>query len=596
MDKRTGYEKIKNRRDLAQLMGVRLSDLTYVLYKEGIASFYHSFEIPKKDGTCRQIDASEKQLKTIQKRLATLLWRRQLEIWNDKDINPNVSHAFQKRKSIFTNAKIHKAKRFVLNTDLEDFFGTINFGRVKGFFEKNRDFCLPEDVALCIAQLACYNGRLPQGAPSSPIITNLIANIMDMRIIKLAKKYKLDYSRYADDLTFSTNSGAFLAQKDEFYEELSREIIRAGFIINEKKTRFSFRESRQIVTGLIVNDKISVPIDYRKNTRAMLHHLYKDGEFFVNGNKGTINQLEGRLSFIDQVDFFNRRYGDTRSRSLDFNSRECEYKKFKAYRLFLAGEKPLVITEGDSDVLHLKAAIRSNDISFPKLVEQNSEGTVAYNISFLNMSRKTEHFLDIADGGGKFANIAGYYGIGTRKPCLCEWFLGYTKCYPNFPVIMIVDNEEGNSPLSIMLNKLSKHDKKAFEKSKMKEILNRRGFIRIIDNLYLLTYPRQEHCDRVEIENLYEISFLRGLVIHGKKYVEMFEKNPQYDYSLHFSKMEFANYIATERHYEKIDYSMFSSTVKSLIDVIDDYNQYINDNDYIRHLELPERKHDLSQD
>ena len=72
------------------------------------------------------------------------------------------------------------------------------------FYEKNKDFLLPREVAIVIAQIACYNGCLPQGAPSSPIITNLICQVLDMRLLKIAKKYKLDYTRYADDFSFST--------------------------------------------------------------------------------------------------------------------------------------------------------------------------------------------------------------------------------------------------------------------------------------------------------------------------------------------------------------------------------------------------------
>ena len=123
------------------------------------------------------------------------------------------------------------------------------------------------------------NGKLPQGAPSSPIISNLICEILDHRLLKIAKKYKLDYTRYADDLTFSTNDKKFLGLQTEFYEEISKEIIRAGFKINEKKKRLQLRDSRQVVTGLVVNKKINVNRIYYKETRAMAHQLYITGKF-----------------------------------------------------------------------------------------------------------------------------------------------------------------------------------------------------------------------------------------------------------------------------------------------------------------------------
>lgn len=164
---------------------------------------------------------------------------------------------------------------------------------------KNREFACSEEVATVIAQLCCYNGRLPQGAPTSPIITNLIFQIVDWKIMALAKKYRVDYSRYADDLTFSTNMKTFNNDAEKFIKELERIIMRSGFLINEKKTRLCFKDSRQEVTGLVVNKKINVKREYYRATRAMLSSLYKTGTFTIEESEGKISQLEGRLSFID---------------------------------------------------------------------------------------------------------------------------------------------------------------------------------------------------------------------------------------------------------------------------------------------------------
>lgn len=226
-------------------------------------------------------------------------------MWKEQNRHPNISHGFQKGKNIITNASVHRNKRYVLNLDLEDFFDSFHFGRIQGFFEKNRDFKLPREVAISIAQIACFNGKLPQGAPSSPIITNLVCQILDMRLLKLARKYRLDYSRYADDLSFSTNISTFLNDKDRFLSDATAEIQRAGFKINEKKTRLLFRDSQQEVTGLVVNKKVSVNNAYSKRTRAMAYRLYTQGEYQINGEAASIKQLEGRFSFIDQVDHYN---------------------------------------------------------------------------------------------------------------------------------------------------------------------------------------------------------------------------------------------------------------------------------------------------
>ncbi|RSA46067.1 reverse transcriptase domain-containing protein [Enterococcus faecium] len=210
-------KKAKNRKDFAELINVPLHKLTYVLYKVKVENLYTSFQIPKRSGGVRTIHAPHQDLRDIQKKLADLLVKYKNIIQATNNMKLNISHGFEKNKSIITNARIHRNKRFVFNVDLENFFESFHFGRVKGFFEKNEHFMLPSEIAVIIAQICCYNRKLPQGAPTSPVITNLICNILDIRILKLAKKYKLDYSRYADDLSFSTNDKNFLNSKDDFY-------------------------------------------------------------------------------------------------------------------------------------------------------------------------------------------------------------------------------------------------------------------------------------------------------------------------------------------------------------------------------------------
>ena len=107
-------------------------------------------------------------MKSIQEKLASALWEYKTEI-EKQGIYHLISHGFERKKSIITNAKPHRNKRFVLNLDLENFFDSFHFGRVRGFFEKNRVLPLPHEVATVIAQLTCFEGSLPQGAPTSPI-------------------------------------------------------------------------------------------------------------------------------------------------------------------------------------------------------------------------------------------------------------------------------------------------------------------------------------------------------------------------------------------------------------------------------------------
>ena len=140
---------------------------------------------------------------------------------------------------IITNAKIHRNKRIIVNVDLSDFFDSIHIGRVCGFFEKNKHFNLPHEPAITIAQLACYQGKLPQGAPTSPIITNLICQVLDMHLLSFAKRYRLDYTRYADDITFSGKRGisTIIPLVEQIVEE-------EGFLVNQNKTRLQYNNQR----------------------------------------------------------------------------------------------------------------------------------------------------------------------------------------------------------------------------------------------------------------------------------------------------------------------------------------------------------------
>ena len=313
----TKFNQLQTKDEFAKLLGLKSDKyINYLLYNIQTDNLYITFTIPKKNGGERVIHAPKKELKFLQKKLADILWECYLESLESKSKDKNfkipvLSHAFEKGKSIITNSQMHRNKKYILNIDLKNFFDSFNFGRVRGFFIKDRDFAVSPEIATVIAQIACYQGKLPQGAPSSPIITNLITRILDYRIVKIAKKYRFTYSRYADDMTFSTNrelnSNKLRASKEleNFLTELEEVIISSGFEINPKKTRLSNNMQRQEVTGLVVNKKINVKREYIKNTRAMAFQLYKDGVFEIDKKPGTLNQLTGRFAFIFQIERYN---------------------------------------------------------------------------------------------------------------------------------------------------------------------------------------------------------------------------------------------------------------------------------------------------
>ncbi len=333
---------------------------------------------------------------------------------------------------------------------------------------KNRNLELPLEVANVIAQLACYNGTLPQGAPSSPIITDLICNILDMRLAKLAGKYRLDYTRYADDLTFSTNDSKFLDGKENFYNEIEAEISHAGFSINHTKTRIQYRDSRQEVTGIIVNKRLNVNRDYYKTTRAMAHHLYKTGEFFIEKDvNGTINQLEGRFSFINQLDRYNNTLisNSTKHNFFNLNRREKDYQQFIFYKYFFGNSQPLIVTEGKTDIIYIKAALKNLYKDYPELINKDRNGQFKYKISFLKRSKRLSYFLNLKkDGADTMNNIYKFFSEKDEAnyPNYIQAFKKLGERAPSNPVILIFDNELTNKdkPVAKFSQKKSRKLKK----------------------------------------------------------------------------------------------------------------------------------------
>jgi RNA-directed DNA polymerase len=299
----------KTRADLATLLRYRGTTLTYILYKIPPAARYSTFWIPKKGGGGRRIDAPNPLLKSLQRSLADRLDECLTEIETASKHKNRLSHAFRHDASIISNAKAHKARRYVLNLDLKDFFPSFNFGRVRGFFLANNHFKLAESVATTIAQIACNDGRLPQGSPCSPVLTELLTHFLDIRLARFARHYKCTYSRYADDLTFSTNQKAFPAalavQEGEAWklgDELRTRVEGSGFTINNVKTRMQCRGSRQSVTGLVVNEKVNVAESYYKLVRAMAHRFLATGTYQHDGaDQTSIDLLEGMLNHVYHI-------------------------------------------------------------------------------------------------------------------------------------------------------------------------------------------------------------------------------------------------------------------------------------------------------
>lgn len=555
---------ISTRNELADFLKISRQKLTHLLYVVYPNNCYNTFEIPKKNGGTRTINAPNDSLKGIQSKLATELEKYKEDFSKENDIKINISHAFEKHKGIITNAKIHRNKRYVLNIDLQDFFNSFHFGRVCGYFEKNKYFELPHEVAVVISQLCCYNGVLPQGAPTSPTITNLIFQILDMKILRLAKKYKLDYTRYADDMTFSTNYKGFLDTQADFYENLRSLLSKEGFSINESKTRLQFNNSRQVVTGLIVNKKINIDHSYYKNTRAMAHYLYAHDEFNINGVSSTIEQLEGRFAFINQLDKYNNSIdGKARHNFYELNGREKQYQKFLFYKYFFASSKPIIITEGKTDVLYIKAALKNLCEKYPELIERDKKGNYTYKVTFLKRTKRFEYFLGfVLDGADAMKNLVNFFRDNNAKQFTnyLSYFKHISNKKPSNAVILLFDNElsNKNKPLKKFANGILNDQ----ELTKLKGNLS----IKIIEdsNLFLVTNPLVDGAEESEIEELFK-SETRDVLLDGKK----LSLKDSYDTGKYFGKDHFSKYVL--KNYKSIDFSGFKPLLDTIKNVIAQY-------------------------
>lgn len=551
---------VKTRNELADYIGVSRKHLSYILFIKKTENLYQTFDIPKKSGGVRHIHAPKKELKQIQRKLADALYEYEEKIGAENKINKNISHAFEKQKSFITNAKVHRNKRFVINIDLKDFFDSFHFGRIRGYFIKNKNYELSEEVATTIAQIACYNSRLPQGAPSSPIITNIICNIFDMRLLNLSRKYKLNYTRYADDLTFSTNDKNFLIKEKVFFEDLLKEITRAGFNINSKKTRIQYKDSHQEVTGIVVNKKLNVNKNYYKQTRAMAQQLYKTGEFFIDKElKGTVNQLEGRFSFINQLDKYNNELSGIKHNFERLNGREKTFSRFLFYKYFFANSKPVIITEGKTDILYLKAALKKLYDSYPELINKNENGQFEYKVHFLKRSKRLEFFLNVSiDGANALKNIVKFYTKNNTYYNHMEVLKNISGGRPLNSVILLYDNEISNSkkPISDLIRN--------YKNEIDIELLKSRNWINFKDNLYIMVTPLVNGFDESDIEMLFDEG-VQNVKIDGRS----FDKTGKKDKKEYYNKDIFSKYIM--KNYKEINFDRFISVLNNIKEVSLEY-------------------------
>lgn len=558
-------QKAQSLTDLAKLLGFTPKGVSYVLYKMDSAKKYRSFDIPKKSGGVRTIHAPEPQLALLQARLAELLYACVHERKQENARFWFASHGFHQGRTIVSNAEVHKRRRFVFNLDLADFFGTINFGRVRGFFIHDSMFSLEPKVATVIAQIACHGNALPQGSPCSPVISNLIGNILDSRLLALARDSRCTYTRYADDLTFSTNENAFpteIAVKVHGAEwkvgtKLKKTIEKTGFYINPAKTRMSLRQSRQAVTGLVVNAKANINQDYYRAARAMCNSLFRNGYYFRPGDDpadttNNLNALEGMLSHIHFVKA--RRDRHPKINNLAKSAEEFRpprapqelYRKFLFYKYFAAPAAPLIVTEGVSDITYLQCAIRALVKKFPLLAKEE-DGKVVRLVHFLKSSGISRDILNLGHGAaGQGALIAKYDNV--------------LKQYPHrpmaHPIIILCDNDDGLK--SVIKSAKQKIGKKV-------STTTTDSFYHLGLNLYLVKVPEGTPAVDKDIESLFDPALLKTF-LGGKPF------NPKKEHADHteYGKVVFAEAVV-RANAASVDFSGFEGLLTRMEGVLRHY-------------------------
>lgn len=311
---------------------ITVTSLNYLAYSEHFRQKrYKVFQITKKKkGEFREISAPTYTLKAVQRCLnavffclfepykANELPENQQHLTGKKIFPHKAAKGFLPNRSIVDNAKLHVGKRFVYNIDLEGFFPNTSFARVRQVL-KLAPFNLKnerDDLGKLITALCCQDDCLPQGAPTSPTLTNMVCQRLDRKLYKLAKENHANYTRYADDITFSSDRTIF---NEQLKEAIEKTINEEGYKINKAKERLQGKGIHQEVTGIVVNKKLNVTRRYIRDLYFWFSHWEKDGYAstkahfdlkYVNQKgylryKGKIppmeNVLWGKIQFLGMV-------------------------------------------------------------------------------------------------------------------------------------------------------------------------------------------------------------------------------------------------------------------------------------------------------
>ena len=294
--------------ELATAMGLDLKELQFLAFQRKVSgvNHYRKFKLPKKSGGTRMISAPMPRLKKAQYWIVE-------NILNKVPLHKAV-HGFAADRSIVTNAQPHTGKDLVLNIDVKDFFPSIHYKRVKGLLHR---LGYAEKISTILA-LICTEAStdeveidnktyfvqkgdrvLPQGAPTSPAITNILCFVLDIRLQGLADKLACNYTRYADDITFSGNNEV---HPEQLVWRIRKILQDEGFAMHPDKIRIMRKGTRQEVTGIVVNRQVNVNRQKLRQFRSLLHHLQTKPDTVLPWGKGHItDSIIGYANFVHMV-------------------------------------------------------------------------------------------------------------------------------------------------------------------------------------------------------------------------------------------------------------------------------------------------------
>jgi len=284
------------------IKGTDEKDILNKIYaiSNNIENNYIIHKIKKRNGKTRTIYEPQFNLKIIQRNILH-------NLLEDRYIS-KYAKAYQKGISLKENAIVHINKEMILKLDIKDFFNNITYMQV--YCRCFKEEYYPNSIRTLLTNLCTYQGYLPQGAPTSSYISNIVMLDFDITIGKYCQEKGITYTRYCDDMTFSGNFS-----KKDIINLVDKELKKLGLSLNKEKIKIITRKSRQIVTGIVVNEKIQVNIDYRKNIRKEIYYIKKYGltshmkhQNIIEKQEKYLNRLLGKINFVLNIDNNNKEF------------------------------------------------------------------------------------------------------------------------------------------------------------------------------------------------------------------------------------------------------------------------------------------------